>query len=62
MDGLNRTIIKDLPVPVAPLELQKKYKMLSSKIQNLKKQHTDFSNSQTALFNALLQRAFRGEL
>ena len=61
MDGLNLTIIKDLPVPVAPIDLQKKYKTLSSKIQNLKKQHTDSSNSQTELFNSLLQRAFRGE-
>lgn len=62
MDGLNMAIIKGLPVPAPPLDLQKKYKTLSSKIQNLKKQHTDSSNSQTELFNSLLQRAFRGEL
>lgn len=62
MDGLNQTIIKGLPIPLAPIDLQHKYKEAIQKLNFLEvKTNNHFGNSEN-LFNSLLQRAFRGEL
>ena len=62
MDGLNQTIIKGLPIPLAPIDLQHQYKGAIQKLNILEvKANNHFGNSEN-LFNSLLQRAFRGEL
>jgi type I restriction enzyme S subunit len=62
MDGLNQTIIKGLPIPLVPIDLQKKYKNLSQKFNRLDDNFKDNQQQSENLFNSLLQRAFRGEL
>lgn len=62
MPGLNMGIIKDLEVPVPPIELQEKFKRLRAVIELTR---LDLESSLTTiqdLFDALQQLAFRGEL
>lgn len=62
MDGLNLGIIKKLKLPVPPLTIQQKLslamKALDAKSETLAKSTENFEQ----LFNALMQRAFKGEL
>ena len=62
MDGLNMGIIKDMPIPLAPLELQKSYverhRKLGAVIAGARRSASELD----ALFASLQHRAFRGEL
>lgn len=62
MDGLNMGIIKKMPVPLVPLELQKKYAHLCNQLIQTRQKTVDIQQEEDNLFNSLLQRAFRGEL
>ncbi len=62
MDGLNQTIIKGLPIPIAPIDLQCQYKKAIHKLNILEVKANNYSDDSENLFNSLLQRAFRGEL
>ena len=62
MEGLNMSIIKDLPVPLVPIELQKQYVNLQRQILSSKASAIESKHEADNLFNSLLQRAFRGEL
>lgn len=62
MDGLNMGIIKKMPVPLVPLELQKKYARLCNQLIQTKEKTISMQQEENSLFNSLLQRAFRGEL
>jgi len=62
MEGLNMSIIKDLPVPLVPIELQKQYINLQYQILSSKASAIESKHEADNLLNSLLQRAFRGEL
>ena len=62
MEGLNMTIIKNLPVPLIPISLQKKYQLIHQKHFDLRNKINSLNNEDENLFNSLLQKAFRGEL
>ncbi|NQZ64245.1 MAG: restriction endonuclease subunit S [Crocosphaera sp.] len=62
MDGLNMTIIKKLPVPLVPIDLQKDYQKIYQKYEKFKNQLQSYYQESENLFNSLLQRAFKGEL
>jgi type I restriction enzyme S subunit len=62
MDGLNMGIIKQLPVPLVPVDLQKKYVKLWHRLMQYKQRVMDVTGEDDSLFNSLLQRAFQGRL
>ena len=62
MDELNMTIIKKLPVPLVPIDLQKDYQKIYQKYEKFKNQLQSYYQESENLFNSLLQRAFKGEL
>jgi len=62
MPGLNMGIIKELVLPLPPVELQKEFKRIAALCAASR---VDFEDSQDAaehLFGSIQQRAFRGEL
>lgn len=62
MAGLNMGIIKALPVPIAPISLQREFVRRLSSIDQLKAAHSVSLEKLDALFLSLQQRAFRGEV
>ena len=62
MVGLNMGIIKELPVPLVPLELQRSYDRMAKAARAVKDMQTRSANELDALFASLQHRAFRGEL
>jgi type I restriction enzyme S subunit len=62
MEGLNMGIIKAIPIPLAPIELQQVFAHRLAAVANVKSaQRTSFAELD-ALFASLQHRAFRGEL
>lgn len=62
MEGFNLTLIKELKLKAAPIELQNKFEQIFLKYsQNIQKM-TLSKNNLHDLFNALSQLAFKGEL
>jgi len=51
-----------LPVPVPPVQLQKRYGELCASVRTLLRAHQGMEVAAEELFNTLVQRAFRGEL
>ncbi len=62
MDGLNMGVIKNTPIPLAPLPLQQEFARRVQAIDRLKSLHRDSLAQLDALFQSLQHRAFRGEL
>ncbi len=62
MAGLNMAIIKGLPVPLVPLQIQQQFRAIKQKIISLREQSFQAKTEDDNLFNSLLQRAFRGDL
>lgn len=62
MDGLNMSIIKALPVPLAPIGLQHEFSVRMNDLEKLKSAHQKSIAELDALFASLQHRAFRGEL
>jgi len=62
MDGLNMGIISQLPVPVVPLERQRRYQGFAMPLSGLKRRLTESMNDVDTLFHSLVQRAFTGQL
>lgn len=62
MSGLNMGIIKSLPVPLAPIALQREYADISSAIKSNLAQSDYHLTELDTLFASLQARAFRGEL
>jgi len=62
MDGLNMGIIKNLPVPEAPLSLQRDFARIIKQRCGLAARLTSQQDEAEDLFSSLQQRAFRGEL
>jgi type I restriction enzyme, S subunit len=62
MPGLNMQIIKELRVPLPPLDLQREFAHRVATVEKLKTAHSASLVEMDALFAALQHRAFRGEL
>jgi type I restriction enzyme, S subunit len=62
MDGLNMGIVKSMPIPVPPIDLQQQFAALLQVLAVQKKSARDAASHLDTLFAALQHRAFRGEL
>ncbi len=62
MDGLNMGLIKDITISLPPLALQQKFAQIVQKHERLRAQQREAARQAEGLFQALLHRAFRGEL
>nr|WP_282447165.1 restriction endonuclease subunit S [Pseudoalteromonas sp. 2CM32C] len=62
MAGLNMGIVKGIPVPLVPLNLQVKYDSMARRLNGLSKELSEHKESGNSLFNSLSQKAFAGEL
>lgn len=54
--------LRELPIPLAPLSVQRQYVARLRKVEQVAKQHTMTKQYLDALFASLQHRAFRGEL
>ena len=62
MDGLNMGLIKKVPIPSAPIDLQRRFARLAEKVTAMRVQLERAEYEADNLFNSLLQRAFRGDV
>jgi len=62
MTGLNMGIIKNMPIPLPPLNLQQEFARRITAVEKLKTAHRAALAELDALFASLQHRTFRGEL
>jgi type I restriction enzyme S subunit len=62
MEGLNMGIIKEMPIPLAPIDLQVKFAARLKQVGQHKAAQRRSEANLEALFGSLQHRAFRGEL
>jgi len=62
MPGLNMGIIKELALPLPPVELQKEFKRIIALCSASRADFEDSKDAAEHLFSSIQQRAFRGEL
>ncbi len=62
MAGLNMGIIRDMPIPRAPIDLQKEFAEIVNAVGSLKRVQRQAETEVKALLASLQHRAFRGEL
>lgn len=62
MEGLNMGIIKGMPVPLVPLNLQKKYLIIKQNAEKIGVDHAESLVDMEACFASLSQQAFSGQL
>jgi len=62
MDGLNMGIIKELPVYLPPIQLQRKYSVIQKKVIEIKNSIQLTQTGFEELFSSLSQKAFAGTL
>ncbi len=60
--GLNLTILRNLEIPIPPISLQSQFASLVEKIESIKQKQTKSTADINTLFDALMQKAFQGEL
>lgn len=60
--NINLEILRNLDIPLPPVALQKEFSSRVAQVQALKEKQTIGCGHTSALFNALTQRAFQGEL
>jgi type I restriction enzyme, S subunit len=58
----NLTFIRNLEIPLPPTELQNKFASIVKEVEDMKEQQKHSKNQIDNLFNALMQKAFKGEL
>lgn len=61
-DNIEFKQIKELSIPVPPIEFQNKFSSIITEIQQQKSQAEKSLAKSEELFQSLLQRAFKGEL
>ena len=61
-EALNYSQIKDFDIPLPPIELQNKFASIVKEVEVMKEQQKHSKNHIDKLFNALMQKAFKGEL
>jgi type I restriction enzyme S subunit len=59
---MNTTVLNDLEIPLPPTELQKQFAVLIHQIKTVKNLQEESRIQIDNLFNALMQKTFRGEL
>jgi type I restriction enzyme S subunit len=62
MAGLNMGLIKAMPIPIPPMELQREFASRNAAIERLKSAHRASLTKLDSLFAVLQHRAFRGEV
>jgi type I restriction enzyme S subunit len=62
MAGLNMGIIREMPIPLAPVDLQEVFAEKAEAVGRVKVGHCSGEAALDALFACLQHRAFRGEL
>ena len=62
MAGLNMGIIRDMPIPRAPIDLQEEFAEIVNAVGSLKRVQRQAETEVKALLASLQHRAFRGEL
>ena len=62
MSGLNMRIIKALPIPAAPLDLQRRFAAIVHSVEQQRTRHRAHLAELDTLFASLQSRAFRGDL
>jgi len=62
MEGLNMGIIKEMPIPLAPIELQRAFAQRLAAVGDVKAAQRRSQTESQNLFRSLQHRAFRGEL
>ena len=60
--NINLKILSDLDVPVPPIELQNKFTQIAKKVEVMRQNQKQSQEFIDDLFNALMQKAFKGEL
>lgn len=60
--GLYLNSIKKIKIPLPPIELQNKFASIVKEVEAMKEQQKHSKNHIDKLFNALMQKAFKGEL
>jgi type I restriction enzyme S subunit len=60
--NINLAILRDLDVPIPPLDLQRQFARRIGAVENLKSAHRASLTELDSLFATLQHRAFRGEL
>jgi len=54
--------LSKLHIPISPLPLQKQFASIVKNVEHLRQHHHQSVRETNALFNALMQKAFRGDL
>lgn len=62
MDGLNMGIIKEMPFPLVPIDMQKIYVDIKTRVLSGLESLASAARQDAELFNALNQKAFSGQL
>ncbi|MGH8361632.1 MAG: restriction endonuclease subunit S, partial [Pseudomonas sp.] len=62
MSGLSMAVIKALPIPLVPIDLQRLFARRVEEVERVKERHRAHLADLDALFESLQHRAFRGEL
>ena len=62
MAGLNMGIIRDMPVPLAPIDLQEEFAEIVKAVGSVRRVQRQAEDEVETLLASLQQRAFRGEL
>ncbi|CDM88702.1 restriction endonuclease subunit S [Xenorhabdus bovienii] len=62
MDGLNMGMIKEMPIPIVPINEQKKYESISVKVAKLIENQYEGNEATRNNFLSISQKAFSGEL
>lgn len=60
--NINLKILSDLDVPIPPIELQSKFSKIVEKVEALREKQNQSAHEIDELFNALLSKAFKGEI
>ena len=59
---ISKTIVSNIKIPLPPIELQNKFASIVKKVEAMKEQQKHSKNQINNLFNALMQKAFKGEI
>ncbi|MGS0699205.1 restriction endonuclease subunit S [Shewanella sp. 30m-9] len=62
MSGLNLGIIKETKIKLPPIDVQRAFSEIHSKIENIKAKYQNSLDDLETLYGALSQKAFKGEL